>query len=228
MNGTVAPFFTVSPQAPPTPVSWDASYALPDLGTDSLFFTVADTFTVTTVNLWLHNFRHYRAPDMVVTLRRPNDNTEVFLINRPCKWIQGGSQQTTFGAVRAVTLSQVNATWPGDTYFFGDFAATGNPPGSIQASLCPFNEAGINPIPGASTSGGNFQPMNGFYAGTLGANLNGVYPANIPGSMAVLAGGIAAGVWTLSFTDVTAGCACAFVACAHVRWLLRACCCAAG
>jgi hypothetical protein len=210
VNGTAAPFFTVSPQAPPTAVSWDASYALPDLGTDSLFFTVADTFTVSSVNLWLHNFRHYRAPDMVVTLRRPGDDTEVFLINRPCSWIASGQRQTTFGVVRAVAPGQVNATSPGDTYFFGDFAATGNPPGSIQASLCPFNEPAINPIPGASTSGGNFQPMNGFYAGTLGIEVLGTYPANMPGSMSALAGGVAAGVWTLSFTDVTANCALAF------------------
>jgi hypothetical protein len=198
----------VFPGDAPAPVAWPANLILPDNGTDYLYFTVRDDFIVTQVNLRLYGFRHYRAQDVVLTLKRPNDPvSEVFLINRPCGWFVSGTRQTTFGSVRATAPSQVNATSAGAYYNFGDFV-NANPPGSIQANLCPFNDAGINPIPGVGTDhGGDYQPMNGNFPGYLGSTVNGLYVGNIPGRMSDLAGANARGVWTLRYTDETPQCA---------------------
>lgn len=198
MDNTPAPLITVSPQAAPTAVSWDASYRLPDAGTDYLYFTVPDNFTVTNVRATLLNFRHYRASDVVVGLMRPNDPaTEVLLINRPCNWIATGNKQTTFGSVRAISYTQVNASFPGDVYYFSDTPAQG----SIQGAVCPINEAGINPIPGGVS--GTYQPMDPNFPGYLGLAqlVNGIWLGNLPGSMRLLAGASAQGVWTMRFTD---------------------------
>jgi hypothetical protein len=181
---------------------------LPDSGTDYLYFTVSDDFIVTEVNLRLYGFRHYRAQDVVLTLKRPNDAvSEVFLINRPCSWFVSLTRQTTFGGVRATAPSQVNAASDGAFYNFGDFVGA-NPPGSMQANLCPMNEGGINPIPGVGTEhGGDYQPMNANFPGYEGNTVNGQYVGNIPGRMSDLAGANARGVWTLRYTDAMTGCA---------------------
>jgi len=199
-----AKVFQASPSSASVPVPWTAAYRLPDFpATDYFYFTVPDNFTVITVTAAILNFRHYRANDVVLTLMAPGNANEVFLVNRPCR--SSASLPGTFGAAPVTASAQVNATSAGDTYYFGDF--TFNPPGSIQGNQCPFNEMGINPIAGGISTYGYYQPMNANFPGFSGTVVNNIYLGAMPGTMSVLAGGNAAGVWRMRYSDAATPCA---------------------
>jgi hypothetical protein len=164
---------------------------------------VPDSFTVITVTAAIYNFRHYRASDVTLTLMAPYSPSEVFLLNRPCGW--SANAPSTFGAAAVSNAAQVNASSVGDTYYFGDYNF--NPPGSIQGSQCPQNQWGVNPLVGAVSTYGYYQPMDPNFAGTAGDVVNGIYLGAIPGTMSVLAGGNAAGVWRMRYTNAASPCA---------------------
>ena len=188
-------------------MSWAAAFRLPAstlyAETDYFYFTVPDSFTVITVTAAIYNFRHYRASDVTLTLTAPYYGNEVYLLNRPCGW--RANAPSTFGIAPVTNAAQVNATSAGDTYYFGDWNF--NPPGSIQGNQCPQNQAGVNPLAGAISTYGYYQPMDPNFPGTAGNVVNGIYLGAIPGTMSVFAGGNAAGVWRMRYTNAASPCA---------------------
>lgn len=95
-----APTFLATPSAIPSTVVWPSTLVLPDAnatssGTDYLYFTVPDRFTVTAVGAYLINFRHFRA-----NVRRAGAaswaHARVARLTRPCRCVPPPSTNRTW------------------------------------------------------------------------------------------------------------------------------------